>query len=140
MGRLKKLLAILAVVVLVLLIGGFLALRVFPLDPPLSDPAPMRQGKGNFVMGGPEGAEGRITRVWYYKPSDVSADAPIVFVMHGMKRNPIRYLEGWMDAAEKHNLVIVAPEFSRKHWGYLPHGYNLGNVKTWWGRLNDEST
>jgi hypothetical protein len=38
-------------------------------------------------------------------------DDPVVIVQHGMLRNGDDYRDFWIPAAEKHNILIVAPTF-----------------------------
>ena len=37
--------------------------------------------------------------LWYLRGADTKADAPIVFVMHGVGRDADRYLSEWLDIA-----------------------------------------
>ncbi|MEM8814298.1 MAG: hypothetical protein AAGE85_00580 [Pseudomonadota bacterium] len=75
-----------------------------------------------------DGWQGPAIPVWVYVPSaaDVTR-APILFMMHGASRNPARYLLEWAPFAEEAGIVVVAPEFSRKHFSGR-RGYNRGNV------------
>nr|WP_298929445.1 hypothetical protein [uncultured Erythrobacter sp.] len=64
--------------------------------------------------------------VWTYIP--VSADpktAPILFVMHGARRDPERYRDQWTDEADKGRFIVIAPEFSREDFRGS-RNYNLG--------------
>lgn len=60
-------------------------------------------------------------------PDTVSADAPVIFVMHGTLRNASTYRDAWIDIAQACDLVAVAPEFSRENYPGAA-GYNLGNL------------
>lgn len=65
---------------------------------------------------------------WIYYSSTIDrTNAPILVLMHGMKRAPDRYLGEWQSLADEHGLVIVAPEFSAQDFPKSA-GYNLGNV------------
>ncbi|MDB6128888.1 MAG: hypothetical protein JWM35_2784, partial [Verrucomicrobia bacterium] len=46
---------------------------------------------------------GRHVPVWYFQPKSAGANAPVVFVMHGVKRNAEDYLRDWAPYAEKRN-------------------------------------
>ncbi len=66
--------------------------------------------------------------VWTYVPAGADQKvAPILFVMHGAKREPQRYLSDWIKGAEQGGFVIIAPEFSRAQFSSSRY-YNLGGV------------
>lgn len=65
--------------------------------------------------------------VWLYRAADAGADAPVLFVMHGVGRDADRYLREWAPLAETHGAVLVAPEFSRDDFPGAAN-YNLGAV------------
>jgi poly(3-hydroxybutyrate) depolymerase len=66
-------------------------------------------------------------KVYCYKPKHFSADTPIVFVLHGIKRNAADYRDSWANYAEKNNLMILTPQFPRSAFRGA-NGYNLGNI------------
>lgn len=76
-------------------------------------------------------------RVWYHTPAQLKADAPIVFVMHGVGRDADRYYAEWRDYAETYRFVLLVPEFSQRDFPKAA-GYNLGNVFDASGRVNPE--
>ena len=47
----------------------------------------------------------------FYRPAGHRPNDPVIVVQHGMLRNGDDYRDFWIDAAEKHNLLIVAPTF-----------------------------
>lgn len=62
-----------------------------------------------------------------YRGAGYAPDRPVVFVMHGMKRNGDEYRDFWIEAADRHGLLIVAPTFDGEgHEGAGP--YNNGAV------------
>lgn len=66
--------------------------------------------------------------VWAYVPKGVNMqDAPIMFLLHGAKRAPRRYLEEWVDLAQQDGFIIIAPEFAKPDFPKSTH-YNLGNL------------
>lgn len=66
--------------------------------------------------------------VWVYLPDGIDLSrAPVLFMMHGNKRDPHRYLREWRQPARENGLIVVAPEFSQKDFPKSA-GYNLGNV------------
>jgi predicted esterase len=78
---------------------------------------------------------GRTIRLFYAKPEKMSADTQVLFVCHGVKRNPQKYLEVWQKYQKDLNVILVAPEFSKKEF---PKGrdYNQGNLVAADGSLN----
>jgi poly(3-hydroxybutyrate) depolymerase len=53
------------------------------------------------------GAPRRIT-VWYHRPATASADAPIVFVMHGQGRNASTYRRYWIPSSRTNGIITSA--------------------------------
>jgi pimeloyl-ACP methyl ester carboxylesterase len=62
-----------------------------------------------------------------YRAAAFTPDSPVVLVQHGMMRNGDEYRDFWIDAAEKHGLLIVATTFGAEHWPAAEH-YNNGLV------------
>jgi poly(3-hydroxybutyrate) depolymerase len=120
--------AALAVIALALVL---VILEVHAADAPVHAPSDARLSTGSgsfdFVLGKGDGAR-RIT-VWYHRPAEAAADAPIVFVLHGQGRNASTYRKYWIPFAERQRFVLLVPEFSRAEFPGLLE-YNLGNMKT----------
>jgi hypothetical protein len=72
-------------------------------------------------------AAGSEQPISYFRPASATAAAPVVFVMHGVRRDAQRYLTEWQSLAEQHGFVVVVPEFSE---GEFPGaaGYSLGGT------------
>jgi pimeloyl-ACP methyl ester carboxylesterase len=66
-------------------------------------------------------------RVYTYRPRACDTTCPIVFVMHGSKRDASTYRDYWELAADRYRFLIVAPEFSQQQWPKAA-SYNLGDV------------
>jgi poly-gamma-glutamate capsule biosynthesis protein CapA/YwtB (metallophosphatase superfamily) len=86
--------------------------------------APMKSGKGSFIF---SGWGGDTVKVWYYLPQNAIPETPVVFVMHGVKRNGEDYCDDWIPYATRYNFFIVVPEFSEKNFTG-DEGYNFGNT------------
>ncbi len=69
----------------------------------------------------------RPLQVNFYRPARHRPQDEVVFVQHGMLRNGDDYRDFWIEAAEKHNLLIVAPTFGNDHFPKAD-GYNNGLV------------
>jgi poly(3-hydroxybutyrate) depolymerase len=80
-------------------------------------------GAGRFEI-----AHGGTTiPVWYYLPDDVRADAPVLFVMHGVNRDADRYRNEWQPHAEQHGFILLCPQFSNADFPG-EESYNFGNI------------
>ncbi|HEY0684990.1 MAG TPA: hypothetical protein VGD45_21810 [Steroidobacter sp.] len=96
---------------------------------PVASPAPAEAnipGAKRFMF---EQWAGPKVPVWYFRPEGAPATAPIVFVMHGVKRDADRYLSEWVDTAKENGFVVVVPEFTSKAFPGA-NGYNFGGAFT----------
>jgi hypothetical protein len=84
-------------------------------------------GAGSFCFVDDRGSEGKPLTVWYYRPLRFSETTPIVFVMHGVKRDADFYRDNWMATAERFGFLLICPEFAKADY---PHrtAYQLGNL------------
>jgi len=87
----------------------------------------INDGAGRFLFEDPKTTTGKALPVWTYRPKSFTPDTPILFVMHGVKRNADDYRDNWTGLADEHSLLIVAPEFSSDNFP-KSRAYNLGNV------------
>lgn len=69
----------------------------------------------------------RPLEINFYRPASHGPDDEVVFVQHGMLRNGDDYRDFWIEAAEKHNLLIVAPTFGNENFPKA-EGYNNGLI------------
>lgn len=104
-----------------------MALLTACVTPEKAGPPRIDAGADRFLYKDPAAATGKSLWVWTYKPKTFMSDSPIVFVMHGVKRNADVYRNNWISLADYHGFLIVAPEFSRDDFPGSWH-YNLGNV------------
>lgn len=70
---------------------------------------------------------GRPLAVNFYRPAAYRPEGEVVFVQHGMLREGGDYRDFWIEAAERHDLLIVAPTFGDDHFPG-PESYNNGLV------------
>jgi len=91
--------------------------------------------KIRIVVKTPAGLE---QRVYLTRPAVLAPDRPVVFVMHGMKRNAAEYRDQWHELAKKHEFLLVVPEFSERSFPG-PEAYNLGNVFDEKGKLQPKT-
>jgi poly(3-hydroxybutyrate) depolymerase len=79
--------------------------------------------RGNF----PFSSGGHRLTVWYYRPATAAADAPVLFVIHGVGRNAEEYLDDWIEFAARKNFLLVVPEFSKMEFPG-EEAFNSGNL------------
>ncbi|KAA0018711.1 hypothetical protein F0A16_09410 [Salinicola corii] len=85
----------------------------------------LAEGAGQYTFQDPDTQSDVI--VYYYKPSGYTPNTPVVFVLHGLRRNAKEYRDSWMKYAERNGLMVLSPRFSRDPYPGA-NGYNLGNV------------
>ncbi len=96
-----------------------------PAYPPPPDRAAMAaRGVQRFDF---SGWAGPTLPVWYMRAANTPADAPVLFVFHGVRRDADRYLFEWLDLAERERIIVVVPEFTQSGFPGAP-GYNHGRV------------
>jgi hypothetical protein len=69
----------------------------------------------------------RPLEVNYYRPAAHGPEDRVVIVQHGMLRNGDDYRDFWIEAADKHTLLIVAPTFPNERFPQA-ESYNNGLV------------
>jgi pimeloyl-ACP methyl ester carboxylesterase len=74
-----------------------------------------------------DGWAGPPIEVYIGRPEALAEDAPVVFVMHGVRRNADEYRDQWYALALEHSFLLVVPEFTREAFQGAD-GYNLGNT------------
>jgi len=84
----------------------------------------MGAGDGTFTF---DGWAGPPLQVWYHRPETVEADTPVLFVMHGVKRDADRYRDQWSALARERGFILVVPAFDPQQFPGAA-AYNLGNV------------
>lgn len=81
-------------------------------------------GSSQLVVAGWGGPD---VRLWYIRPPSSSAEAPVLFVMHGVGRDADRYLLEWRELALQTGVIVVVPEFSADRFPGA-ESYNFGAV------------
>lgn len=80
-----------------------------------------------FQLPAPRGRADQTMDVFFHKPADVGANAPVLFVMHGNGRNARSYLRAWTTLADRAGFVVLAPHFSRELFSNS-RDYNQGEL------------
>ena len=74
--------------------------------------------------------------IFYSTPKSINANTKLLFLMHGGSRAAEKYINDWISLSKDRNVVLVAPEFSKK---YYPEYAFLMMSKENGKSLNDES-
>lgn len=86
-----------------------------------------RPGRQSLPFTDTAGDASRPVVLHTYRAAGVTPDSPVVLVLHGMGRNGDEYRDFWIEAADRHGLLIVAPTFSDAAYPG-PELYNNGHV------------
>mgnify|MGYP003324454423 FL=1 len=74
--------------------------------------------------------------IFYSSPKSINANTKLLFLVHGGSRAAEKYINDWISLSKDRNVVLVAPEFSKK---YYPEYAFLMMSKENGKSLNDES-
>ena len=91
--------------------------------------APLVPGAGEFTLPGGEGRVEKAITVYFHVPANASPDSPVVIVVPGAGRNGWSYRDAWVDAAERHGVIVVSPSYSEEHYPEF-WNYNLARMLT----------
>jgi hypothetical protein len=69
-------------------------------------------GAGHFIFEYKDGQTNQRITVWHYLPKGSAANAPVLFVMHGVRRDGKRYRNDWVTHAEREKALLLVPKFS----------------------------
>lgn len=97
-----------------------------PLSVMVSAADTIAPGAGSLQFVDSLGNSDRPITVWTYAPKKLRASSPIVFVMHGMRRNGREYRDQWIEHADKGGFLLIVPEFAEQ--AYSSDVYQLGNM------------
>lgn len=106
---------------------GLMLLAILFWLPVSSSAQQLAVGSGSFTLTEKTGVNETPLQAYYYRPAAWQDGRPIVVVFHGLKRNAQEYCEGWKDYAEKHDFLVVCPEFTESKYPGVRY-YNTGNV------------
>ncbi len=84
-------------------------------------------GSGRYVLQGGPGRKDKCIEIYYHLPQGFSKESPIVIVVPGAGRNGWDYRDAWIEASEKHNVLVLSPSFSEEHYPRF-WNYNLAGM------------
>ena len=106
--------------------GRFAEKEIYALEAPDGFSGALSPGPGSFYFVETRNGVVESLPVRYYQPVDFTESGPIVFVMHGTRRNAAEYRDSWMQTAERLGFLLVCPEFPA---GCYPRkAYQLGGL------------
>jgi len=79
---------------------------------PVTGGAGAQEAPSSFKLPSPRGRADQTMDVFYHRPAGVSANAPVLFVLHGNGRNAQSYLSAFTRLADRAGVVLLAPHFS----------------------------
>lgn len=82
-----------------------------------------KPGVGSFRL---ETAEVAAIDVLCYRPHGFGSRSPVLFVMHGTKRNAADYRDAWVPTADRYGCLLLCPRFPRRT--YPGRAYHRGGV------------
>lgn len=86
----------------------------------------LHEGSGNFLMEGGSGHEETWIQVFYHHPERFTARSPILVVMPGAGRNADEYRDAWIEASERHGVLVLSPMYSEEEYDF--GGYHMGGL------------
>lgn len=86
----------------------------------------INEGSGSFQITGGIGHENAMIRVYYHKPKNMTPKSKILIVIPGSGRNGDDYRDSWVEASEKHKVLILSPSYPEKSYPY--EDYHLGSM------------
>lgn len=100
------------------LLSWLVAALSLPLTALAHDLTPFQEaGRGHVLHEDVSPAGTEIINVETYVPlACVGKPCPLVFSLHGLQRNAEVARDNWVDAAERHGLLIAAPHFDRERF------------------------
>jgi hypothetical protein len=69
----------------------------------------------------------RKLKVWTYRPDGFGPNSPIVFIMHGFKRDGKGYRDAWIPPSRARGFLLVVPQFPEDE--YPGEVYQRGNIR-----------
>lgn len=87
----------------------------------------LKTGSGNFIVDGGSRHSEKVITVFYHKPENFSRQSPVMMVIPGAGRNGHDYRDAWVEASEKHGVLILSPHYPET---YYPEfwSYNIGGM------------
>lgn len=89
-------------------------------------PGHIHEGSGNFMMRGGPGHQETLIPVYYHQPESFTQESPILIVVPGAGRDGWDYRDSWVEASERHGILILTPRYVEEEYGF--GDYHMGGV------------
>jgi len=86
----------------------------------------INEGSGFFYINGGIGHENDSITVYYHKPKNFTSKSKVLMVIPGSGRNGDDYRDSWIEASEKHSVLILSPSYAEKDYPFWD--YHLGGM------------
>ncbi|BBN82334.1 hypothetical protein PA25_23190 [Pseudoalteromonas sp. A25] len=86
----------------------------------------LHTGSGNYFISGGQGREDKLINVFYHKPRDFNSNSKVLLVIPGAGRNAWSYRDSWVEASEKHNVLILSPAYAEQEYDFA--SYHLAGI------------
>ncbi|MEM7360399.1 MAG: heavy metal-binding domain-containing protein [Pseudomonadota bacterium] len=86
----------------------------------------LHTGSGNFTLAGGSARAGKSVTVFYQAPSEFSPQSRILLVIPGGGRNAWDYRDSWIEASERHDLLILSLAYAEAEYSFAD--YHMGGV------------
>ncbi|MGH8496554.1 MAG: hypothetical protein ACREVN_10520 [Gammaproteobacteria bacterium] len=83
-------------------------------------------GSGNFLIKGGSGHEDKSITVFYHMPESFSTESPVLIVVPGTGRNGYDYRDAWIEASERHGVLVLSPQYPEATYGF--GDYHMGGL------------
>ena len=78
----------------------------------------LNTGSGVFLIEGAAHRKEKTIKVYYHKPEAFSSETNILMVIPGAGRNGDSYRDAWVEASERHNVLILSPMFEEENYPF----------------------
>ena len=109
--------------------GGVGSLGAASQTPAVTELVSLEQGSGSFVISGAPDRGEKSVEVYYHVPRDFTVDSPVLLVAPGAGRDAWDYRDVWVEASERHGVVVLSPHYSEADYPDF-WSYNLAGMLT----------
>jgi len=86
----------------------------------------LHTGSGNYFIAGGKTNPHKLINIFYHKPKRFNSSAKVLLVIPGAGRNAWSYRDSWIEASEKHNVLILSPAYATNEYDF--GAYHLGGT------------
>ncbi len=94
----------------------------------IPQPIKINKGSGSFQITGGIGHEDDSITIYYHKPKNMTSKSKLLIVIPGSGRNGDSYRDSWIEASEKHSVLILSPSYTEKDYPFWDY-HMCGMVK-----------